>query len=343
MVKASIIILNYNGKKFLKECFNSLKKQSYKDFEIIFVDNASKGDDVAHAKTFLKNFKNQKIIVNEKNLGFSEGNNRAYKEAKGNYVILLNNDTILHKDWLKNLIKKAESDNKIAIVGSISAPFSDKMKNVSMGKYPPSTLGITGADILTDKDKTAYIDGASMLIRKEHFKNLFDPEYFAYAEDAYISWKANIKGYKILYTDSRYLHYGSGTSSKMSGFATYFVERNMLTNFLIFYEKQTLMKIIPLIILSRKIKFLSKLMQLDFSGMFALVKADLWVSFHLPRMLRKRKIIQKQRKVSDLEILKRMSYKLFRDDNSFIAKVSNKISQIYCKILNIKTIENEGR
>ena len=98
----SIIIVNYNGKRWLKACFDSLYRQTYKNFEIIFVDNASKDNSVEFVK---ENYKKVKVIVNKDNLGFASGNNAGLKEAKGDFVLILNNDTWVKEDLLEKLLQ----------------------------------------------------------------------------------------------------------------------------------------------------------------------------------------------------------------------------------------------
>ena len=88
--KVSIIIVNWNGKRFLRDCFDSLMAQTYRDFEVVFVDNDSKDESVSFVKEY---FPETKIITLTDNLGFAEGNIIGYKYARGDYICLLNNDT----------------------------------------------------------------------------------------------------------------------------------------------------------------------------------------------------------------------------------------------------------
>src|SRR3989338_5442408 len=119
--RVSVIILNWNGLDDTIECLESLKKITYPNYEVILVDNASSGDDVAQLR---KKFgKYIKIIQNDKNYGFAEGNNiairKVMKENKSKYVLLLNNDTVVDAKFLDELVKTGESDPKVGIVGPI--------------------------------------------------------------------------------------------------------------------------------------------------------------------------------------------------------------------------------
>src|SRR5687767_13566896 len=90
----SIVIVNWNGKNNLKECLNSLLKIDYSPYEIVIVDNGSKDGSVTYIKEIQKENKNVILVENLKNLGFAEGNNVGFAHAKGELVLLLNNDTI---------------------------------------------------------------------------------------------------------------------------------------------------------------------------------------------------------------------------------------------------------
>jgi GT2 family glycosyltransferase len=107
----SIIIVNWNGRQYLSECFSSLKKQEYTDTEVIFVDNASTDDSVEFIR---KHYPRTKIIENTKNLGFAGANNIGFHQAKGELVLFLNNDTRVTKTFLTELVRVVLSSPKIA-------------------------------------------------------------------------------------------------------------------------------------------------------------------------------------------------------------------------------------
>ena len=114
-MKASVIIPNWNGKDLLKECLDSLRKQSYKEFEIILVDNNSTDQSVEYVKN---NYQEVRIIKLDKNYGFARAINEGVKKSLAKYVIFLNNDTKADKDWLKNLIYCAGKNNEAISVSS---------------------------------------------------------------------------------------------------------------------------------------------------------------------------------------------------------------------------------
>jgi GT2 family glycosyltransferase len=109
----SIIIVNWNGKHLLRDCLGSLAKISYKNTEIIFVDNASKDGSVSYVKKYYQKIK---IMQNNTNLGYAEGHEEAFKKAKGEFVLLLSTDTIVEKNLLDELVKAINSRNNIGAV-----------------------------------------------------------------------------------------------------------------------------------------------------------------------------------------------------------------------------------
>src|SRR3989344_2256511 len=112
-VLVSIIIVNWNARENLQECLSALFKISYKNYEVILVDNGSKDDSVKFVKS---NYPDIKIVESGKNLGFAGGNNLGFKQARGKYVLFLNNDTIVTKDFLEKLVDFMEKRKDVGIV-----------------------------------------------------------------------------------------------------------------------------------------------------------------------------------------------------------------------------------
>lgn len=128
----SIIIVNWNGRKYLAKCLPSLKKQTYKNLEVFFVDNASKDSSVSYVKRHYPRFR---FLLNKKNLGYAEGHEKAFKMSKGKYVLLLSMDTILAKDGIENLVNRAETDEKIGVVQPKLLMYPQKKLIDSIGMF----------------------------------------------------------------------------------------------------------------------------------------------------------------------------------------------------------------
>lgn len=202
--KVSIVILNWNGRDLVKNCLNSVLKTNYLNYEVIVVDNAS-----TDGSQFLirNNYPNVKLIENVENIGYAAGNNVGIKAAKGEYVVLLNNDTIVHRDWILELVKVALIDNRIGVLGCkvyvmdtnviqhagcelgfISKSFLSRSLEEDSGQF----------DEIGDVD---YISGEAMMVKMKVFKRvgLLDSDYFAYWEDVDFCYRARRSGYRVVY------------------------------------------------------------------------------------------------------------------------------------------------
>lgn len=210
----SIIVLNFNGRMFLGDCFNSLANISYPKnrYEVIMVDNGSNDDSVKFVKS---RYPWVKILRLDKNYGFSEGNNKGLGKAKGTYIVFLNNDTKVEECWLSGLVKVANKDGRIGICGS-------KVIDQKLGVVGEGYLNALGGLEIRGRheiDKECFwVSGASMLVKREVLDKLgccFDSDYFAYFEDVDLCWRARLFGYKVYYAPgSKVLHKGGGASSK---------------------------------------------------------------------------------------------------------------------------------
>lgn len=117
----SIIMVTYNNLNYTKECLNSIfNKTAYPSYEIVIVDNNSCDNTQEYLKQIESNHKNVTIVLNKENYGFAKGNNIGYTYCKGEYIVLLNNDTVVTAGWLTNLIKHLEKNNNLAMVGPVT-------------------------------------------------------------------------------------------------------------------------------------------------------------------------------------------------------------------------------
>jgi len=247
MKLVSIIIVNFNGKDFLQKCLDSIKRNtSYPNYEVIVVDNGSSDGSQAMVK---RRYRWVKLIKNKENLGFAKANNIGIKAAKGDYLLLLNNDTIIvQRDWLNNMVATAEEDPKIGIVGCRLIGPDGTIQHVG-GWYNIRGTGhhIKDIDRTTEVD---YVTGAALLIKREVINKIglldenFSPIYY---EDA--DWCARCKkaGYKVVCTHkSTIIHLGSFTTSKWSSNLRFYIEnKNRLRFILLNYPLIWLIARIP--------------------------------------------------------------------------------------------------
>jgi GT2 family glycosyltransferase len=195
---------------------DSIKKTTrYSDLEVLVVDNNSADGSVDSVK---EKYPEVKIIEFMENVGFAAANNLAAKEAKGDLYVFLNNDTIVTKDWLSELVKSVtENDREVAIAQSLlllgqdgeidsSGDFIDKFGRPYSSKLRNAT---NGREILSAR-------AASMIIRKEVFWKLggFEEDFFASFEDVHLGWKAWIAGYKVVLASNSIVYHFAGQTVK---------------------------------------------------------------------------------------------------------------------------------
>ena len=168
----SVVILNYNGRKFVERCLKSVLNTQYSNFEVIFVDNASTDGSFELVKSLFNLNGRLKIIRNDRNLGFAEGNNVGFTYSKGNHIVFLNIDTEVDRRWLRELIMVMEYNLKIGATQSKLVKMCDHNQLDSIGQsivflgygYP--------IDNGVDKKQFNHVkeifcaDGAAILVRR---------------------------------------------------------------------------------------------------------------------------------------------------------------------------------
>lgn len=247
-MKVSIIIPNYNGAKYIKECIDSVYNQTYKDYELIVVDNASSDNS---NEIIEENYPEIKLIKNDTNTGFSIAVNQGIKESKGEYALLLNNDTLAEPTWLEALVNTIEKDKKIFSVCSKMIQYynNDKIDDAGdeycvLGWAWKRGDGKSTTEYTKTEEVFSSCAGAA-IYRKATFDEIgyFDENFFAYMEDVDISYRAKIYGYKNVYcADAKIHHIGSATSgSKYNGFKIKLAARN---NIYVPYKNMPLLQLI---------------------------------------------------------------------------------------------------
>jgi hypothetical protein len=200
--KVNIVVLNYNGKDCLKKCLTSLFSVDYPNFEVVVVDNNSQDGSLEMARLA---FSRATFIKNEQNLGFSAGNNVGIKyslEKMADFVLLLNNDTVVKKDFLKQLIKSAKVNTMAGIFSPLIFSGDGKAVWFSGGKidwWRMKALNLRD-NLINDFPSSDFISGCAMLVRAEVFKKigLLDEDFFLYWEDADFSVRAKKVGFALL-------------------------------------------------------------------------------------------------------------------------------------------------
>lgn len=230
----SVIIPNWNGKRFLEDCIDSLKGQTFKNFETILVDNGSTDGSADFAEARYGDF--IRIIRNKKNLGFTGGNNAGIRVARGDYIVLLNNDTWADSHWLEELARATRFDPPIGMWGSKVRSFyqRDRIEGVGELIYWDGLCRAKGQFQMDqgqfdEIEEIFFPPGCGAMYRKKVFDEigLFDEDFFAYADDAEMGIRARLAGWKCLYVPKAVIyHKNSGTGGQYSPFKAFYVERN---------------------------------------------------------------------------------------------------------------------
>lgn len=241
----AVIIVSWNGKQVTFDCLESLRAVEYKPFKIYVVDNASSDDS---ADEIARLFPEVKLIRSETNRLYAGGNNYGFQIAMQDnpeLVLFLNNDTVVDKDFLNNLVKAINNDNQIGIVGPKIYHFNRPEIIWSAGGFISLFRGKTGHYGLRRPDserwnrqrEVGYLTGCAQMIRAELFQRLggFDESYQMYSEDADLCQRARNAGYKVVYVpDSRIWHKISSSSG--GGLTTYKI-RNKIRGNLRFFRR----------------------------------------------------------------------------------------------------------
>jgi len=321
----SIVILNYNGKRYIKNCIESIENQRYNNIELVFVDNASTDDSLVGLK---QHYPKIKLVINNQNLGSARGNNIGANSSKGKYLFFLNIDTKLDRDCIYNLVKTYKSDSRIGICACRELSYNGKIEwNCGIG------VDIFGYSLQGVPKRVFHASSSSLFIKKELFEKLngFDESYFMYKDDIDLCWRAQLLDYKVIGTPSAIVFHewggvslsksgkklGSGTIKKeslsekekyiLNTKKRYHGEVNSIKNILKNYSLFTLLWILPFYII---INFFEMIFFLIMGKPKAISDVYIKSYFHicksLKHLFKSRKAIQKQRVVSDFEILKRM-------------------------------------
>ncbi len=228
----SIIIVNYNGEKFLKNCISSIYSLNYpiNKLDIILVDNRSTDNSI---KVVESNFPNVRIIKNDEN-NYCKANNIGIKNAKGEFIARIDNDTKVDKNWLRELLDVIIKDNKIGVVGSKILFMNGFIQSTGLIDYPNFYYGDRGFKEKDDGqyeniEEMNYLCGASVLYRKECLLDIgdFDEDFNIYNEDIDMGIRCRQKGRKLIYVPKSiiYHHYNGTMSYEIQ---TKFIERNRL-------------------------------------------------------------------------------------------------------------------
>ena len=309
MPKISVIISTWNSGKVLPKCLGSLAKQTFKDFEVIIIDNGSSDNSIEdlHKKWPAIEFQIRKL---DKNTGFAAANNLGAQLATGEWLALLNSDAFPDPTWLENLLLAAEYEIKFSFFasrqlqagaphlldGAGDAYHISGLAWRSYSGFPAAQFGLESVEVFS-------ACGAAAFYSRQAFLQVggFDESFFSYLEDVDLGFRLRLQGFRCLYVPKAVVHHiGSATLGVRSEFAYYHWQRNFIWSFIQNMPSGLLWKALPVHLMANIIYQL----YYTFRGRGSILLKGKWDALRgLPSALRKRRAIQQSRKISDSELL----------------------------------------
>ena len=310
MVSLSIVIPNYKGYDLLEKCIASIRASSKEDYEIIVVDNGSM--DVLEKLEELNGTEKIKVIFLNENAGFSKAVNIGIKEAKGELIAVLNNDTKVDNYWVENVLDAFDKHKDVFFITSKILQLNDRKLIDDVGDVlllhgKTSKIGYNEIDA-GQYDEKRFVFGASgaaCVYRKEFFNNVgyFDEDFFSYLEDVDLSFRANLYGLKCLYVpDAVVYHIGSAsTGSTYNDFTLFYLARNLVSVIVKNYPCKVFFMASPRIIvylIAIQAYYILKGFGLNYTkGLISGIGM-------IKRMLVKRREIMSRKVLTDIELIK---------------------------------------
>lgn len=336
MKRVAVVILNYNGKKFLEQFLPNIIENSSSVADIIVADNKSTDDSV----DFMKNtYPDIRLIINDNNGGFATGYNIALRQVEAEYYILLNSDIEVTPHWIEPIIEIMDRDTTIAACQPklLSYYERDKFEYAGAGggfidKYGyPFCRGRLFQTIETDhgqfddEKEVFWATGACMFVRASLYNKYggLDDSFFAHMEEIDFCWRLKNLGYKIVYcSKSTVYHIGGGTLPRSSSKKTYFNFRNNLSLLIKNLPKGTVFSTILYRILLDWVAGIKFLCDGSFADLYAVTRAHLSFYRNIPK-LRKIRKQNVQNRVSQI-YQKNIVFKYFIKKKRFFKDLNSK-------------------
>jgi len=307
---ASVIVLGYNGQRYLDACLSSLLDQDlpHDEYEVLYVDNASTD---GSADLVAERFPDVRVVRLERNFGFAEGNNRGVTETRGRHVAVLNQDTVCHRRWLSALMAALEAQPDVkAVHSNILTPWCPGYAAKEREAWPSivHVAELNRFGFVTYRQQpfspepieTLFLAGAATMVDREvieRFGYLFDPDFFAYAEDLDLGLRIRALGYRTVLVPTSVVYHKHHLKTRLTVqnflFTVRIVRNRCLSLFKCMYLAEFLVAL-PLTILgaplnatqfglrpAQRVLYFLYLVPVSLAALLTL-------PFHLPRYARKR-------------------------------------------------------
>jgi GT2 family glycosyltransferase len=308
MPQISVIILNWNGKHFLEDCLGAIRRQTFRDFEAILVDNGSTDGSVEYVR---RQFPEVTLLALSNNLGFAGGNIAGYDQARGSIVALLNNDTEAHPDWLAEIHKASQTYPDAGSFASKMMYFDERGRVENCG----FDVGIAGSTIDLGRDeadgpgwcqprKVFGACGGAVAYRRGMLQEIgfLDPDFFMTYEDVDLSFRAQLRGFACVYVPGAIVYHRYRATNRKTPFRQVFYSQR---NIEFVYLKNMPLALILRALPQRLVYELGAAIYFSKKGDgWAFLRAKLDVLKCLPSILRKRREIQNRRTITDRQMRK---------------------------------------
>ena len=297
--EVSIIIVNWNGKHFLEKCLPAVQAQSYNDYEVVVVDNASSDTSVKYCQ---ENFPEIKLIVNQKNVGFAAANNQAVARCSGRYVLLLNNDAILEVDTLEKLVGAFYLDEN-CVLNPLQYDWNNKF--IGAGFPAPWVAKLLARFIKIEGERPFYSCLACCLTSKKILEDFPLNEKLFFFEDTEWGWRLLLAGIPTKVLESaKFLHKYSGTV-KNTPLEAFVCGRVAIATYFICFSFLSFVLFLPILLLGYYGKRLLRyLVRPKLLGQFTLGFFDFFRQIGFFHNWRRQ--VQQKRTISDWRVIRQM-------------------------------------
>jgi GT2 family glycosyltransferase len=234
----SIIVVNWNGARFIKECLTSIETQTWKSLEFILVDNGSKDGSTEIMREWVQRIPNASLLALNTNTGFCLANNLGFTKANGEWIALLNSDAVAEPNWVEELVRCGAPERRIGMIGSKilfadPAGIIDKAGHLIYWDGQNRGRGTMEEDAgqYDQEEEILWPDACAALYHRQVFMETggFDETFFAFGDDADLGMRARLLGWKAWYAPKAIVHHRhSATAGAYSPLKIMLVERNRL-------------------------------------------------------------------------------------------------------------------
>lgn len=315
---ASVIIVNHNGIEFVDACLRSVLSNNYPNFEVIFVDNASTDGSLEYVKKTFGSDKHLKFVENPASLGPAVGRNRGAAVAGGKYLVFLDNDTQVNRDWIIELVSVFEEDASIGAGQSKLLRTGTNLYDCAGDYLGPLGFLIERARYAQDRGQFDFIadilsaKSAASIIKRDLFEKIggFDTDFYMYLEETDLSWRVWLAGYRVVFIPEAKVYHAFNSAKK--DFKRYYSKRlvrhygcrNYISTLVKNLEFINLIRFLPLHIGCWFLLSLFFALKGNFEDTFYILTGIGWNILNIGLLLRKRQLINSNiRVVSDRAIL----------------------------------------